>query len=80
MEDRWSVITADKVPLPAAKRQVLELSLVSSSLIKSQPLEEIEEQLFLLQSGGPMLHLGVVLEEHPMVVNIVEVFPDARSR
>ena len=24
-----------------------------------------------------MLHLGVVLEEHPMVVDIVEVLPDA---
>ena len=27
-----------------------------------------------------MLHLRVVLEEHPVVVNIVEVLPDARCR
>ena len=48
VEDRGSVITADKVSLPPAERQVLELPLVSSSLVKSQPPEEIEEQLFLL--------------------------------
>ena len=41
--------------------------------------EKLEEGL-VLEAGGEVLHLGVVHEEHALVIHVIEVFTDLGLR
>lgn len=75
-EDQGTVVAAHKVPLPATRGQEGEVLLVTTALIRTQPGEEEDQELFVFEAGDKVLHFSVVEEKLSLVVDVVEVLSD----
>lgn len=79
-EDHRAVIAAQEVPLPATQGQEGEVLLIAATLIRAQPTEEEDQEVFVFEARDKVLHFSVIEEKLSLVVNIVEVLSDTWFR